>query len=411
MSHFLAEAGKARDTRAVEFSGRHYETGTLANALAAMGATDPHTGRPYSEALALGASGGIACGYFVFEYTGHLPHVALLTRNTFAPFERALDNLAIRRETRETTHADKGEKNLRLELDAGNVAIVWADMFSMPYRGLDPQQMWMMLPVLVVGLERDDFILMDGSRQPIRVSAADLDRARGRVKKDRYRMMVLEKPDPERLPEGLKRGIQTCTALYLDKPPAGSANNFGIAALRHLAKMLTDVKNAKGWARTFAPGPRLTQALAGKVGQPGVWDWIETWGTNPGADRGTYADFLREASVWLAEPKLNAIADAFDQSRALWTELAEAAMPDTIAEFAKLKALKRRHSDLWFENGAPTVEERQTIRGEMRELTEALAAPEKLAEASHIQSRMAGIVTRIADLEEGAVRELRAAIG
>ena len=80
-----------------KFEGKHYETGTLTNALAALGAVDPHTGKPYSEALALGASGGIAFGYFVFEYKGQLPHVALLTRNTFAPFEPMLDQLAIKR--------------------------------------------------------------------------------------------------------------------------------------------------------------------------------------------------------------------------------------------------------------------------------------------------------------------------
>ena len=94
------------------FTGRHYETCTVVNTLQALGVNDPKTGAPYSEALALGASGGIAFGYFVFEYTGHLPHVAILTRNTFSPFERMLDNLAIRRDSRETTHADKAEENL-----------------------------------------------------------------------------------------------------------------------------------------------------------------------------------------------------------------------------------------------------------------------------------------------------------
>src|SRR4051812_16288350 len=98
------------------FFGRHYETGTIVDALAAMGARDPKTGKAYSEALALGASGGIAFGYFVFEYKGHLPHVALLTRNTFAPFERTLDNLAIKRDARETTDGARAEKNLRAEL-------------------------------------------------------------------------------------------------------------------------------------------------------------------------------------------------------------------------------------------------------------------------------------------------------
>ncbi|AIE85568.1 BtrH N-terminal domain-containing protein [Fimbriimonas ginsengisoli] len=394
------------------FPGRHYETGTIANALAAMGAVSPKTGRPYSEALALGASGGIAFGYFVFEYTGHLPHVALLTRNTFSPFERALDNLAIRRDSRETTQAKRAEDNLRLELDAGNVVIVWADVFSMPYRGLCATQMWHMQPLLVVGQDGSDFLVADGASVPLRVSAEELDRARGKVKKDRYRMTILEAPDTERLGEGLIRGMETCAALFLDKPPMGSANNFGFTGMRNWAKMLTDPKNPKGWARTFAPGPRLTQALAGKIGQPGVWDWISTWGTAPAGDRGRFAAFLREAAVWTGLSALNSVADAFDLSAIQWEALAEASMPDLVPEFARLKELKRRRTEVWISQPPDAVAQRAAMANEMRSLIATLGEPGRLEPfASEIQAAMAEIVLRIAEIEEPAVREMRAALG
>ena len=51
-----------------QFTGRHWETGSIHNALAVQGIKAPHTGQPYSEALLLGVSGGIAFGYFTFEY-------------------------------------------------------------------------------------------------------------------------------------------------------------------------------------------------------------------------------------------------------------------------------------------------------------------------------------------------------
>jgi len=230
------------------FFGRHYESGTIANALLAMGAVNPRTGQPYSEALALGASGGIAFGYFVFEYKGSLPHVALLGRNTFSPFERTLDNLAIRRESRETTDGLRAEKNLRLELDTGNAAIVWADSYSLSYTGLSCQEpMWAMRPLLVVGQEGPNFLVVDSPREPFPISSEELAHARGKVKKDRNRMVVLEAPDPAGLAEGLVKGIETCLALFLDKPPAGSPNNFGITGMRHWSKMLVDDKNQKGW--------------------------------------------------------------------------------------------------------------------------------------------------------------------
>ncbi|MCA9912908.1 MAG: hypothetical protein KC496_06150, partial [Anaerolineae bacterium] len=66
-----------------EFAGRHWETGSVRNALAYQGFTAPHTNQPYSEALLMGVSGGAVFGYFFFHYEGYDPHVALLTRNTF----------------------------------------------------------------------------------------------------------------------------------------------------------------------------------------------------------------------------------------------------------------------------------------------------------------------------------------
>ena len=83
-----------------KFTGRHWETGSIHNALAMQGIKAPHTGKPYSEAFLLGVSGGIALGYFLFEYGGFLPHLALLTRNTFDPFPRILERLGIAQDVR-----------------------------------------------------------------------------------------------------------------------------------------------------------------------------------------------------------------------------------------------------------------------------------------------------------------------
>lgn len=75
------------------FDGIHYETGCVHNALAYQGLKMPHTKSAPSEALLLGLSGGITFGYFSFAYKGFDPHVALLTRNTFNPFETMLNRL------------------------------------------------------------------------------------------------------------------------------------------------------------------------------------------------------------------------------------------------------------------------------------------------------------------------------
>jgi len=116
------------------FEGVHSTTGTITNCLRAMGTIDAQTMRPYSEALVLGASGGIAFGYFVFEYKGQLPHVSILTRNTFTPFARALDNLAIRRETRERLMLRRLKKTWTLLSIAAILRSSMADHFPFPDR-------------------------------------------------------------------------------------------------------------------------------------------------------------------------------------------------------------------------------------------------------------------------------------
>jgi hypothetical protein len=116
---------KGTDTMATltdynQFDGHHYETGTVHNYLAFTGARAPHTRNPYSEALLLGVSGGIVTGYFTFAYKGHDPHVALLTRNSFDPFDTMLSRRGVERDVRQTNKVGsdfpldaKGVQNLR----------------------------------------------------------------------------------------------------------------------------------------------------------------------------------------------------------------------------------------------------------------------------------------------------------
>ena len=125
----------------VQLNGRHWETGSIHNALALQDVRAPHTGQPYSEALLLGVSGGIAFGYFTFEYKGYLPHVAILTRNTFSPFATILERLGIAQDVRQTNKAEIAEKNLQNALDMGLFPILWADQFSLSYNDLEPGDM------------------------------------------------------------------------------------------------------------------------------------------------------------------------------------------------------------------------------------------------------------------------------
>lgn len=368
------------------FEGNHYETGTLANALEALG-------RPTSEAAVLGASGGIAFGHFVFAYKGQLPHVALLARNTFSPFERALDNLAVRREIRTTTDPDKGERNLREALDFGHKPIVWADAFSLPHLGLPRRGMWLMRPLLIVGAGGEEFFAIDGLYGEVAIPFEVLKEARAKVKKDRNQLMVIEDIDGERRAEGLRSGLETACALMLDKPPAGSVDNFGVTGMQAFAKALASDKGPKAWSKSFATGPEIVQALAGTIGQPGVWDWIETWGSRDAGDRGTYAEFLLELGEPFAE-----MAEPFRRSAKRWKDLALAALPDDVPELAAIRLAKERLFR----------ERRAELREELRDLTRSAAeSTNVVTEAPRIKTTMAAIVEEIAAIEGEAFRRLR----
>ena len=133
-----------------QFHGLHWETGSLRNYLAYKGVRAPHTGRPYSEAMLLGISGGIVMGYYTFDYQGYDPMVHILTRNTFAPLDTIYRRLDIPTRVLQTSSPEIGEKNLLSELESGSAAIVYADMYSLPYNGLEiGEAMWAMLPILV----------------------------------------------------------------------------------------------------------------------------------------------------------------------------------------------------------------------------------------------------------------------
>lgn len=394
----------------MNFSGRHYETGTLTNFLEACGVTNPFTKGPISEALVLGASGGIAFGNFVFQYKGYLPHAAILTRNTFDPFERALDGLAIIREVRETTNPAKGEENLIRSLDEETPAIVWVDALMLPPISARREDMWMMRPLLITRYDQEHFYYVNRGTGEQPMDRQLLSEARGRVKKDRYRLMTLQKLESEALPGRLLVALQSSISLYFDKPPAGAATNFGSAGLAHWAKLLTDPKNPKGWQQIFTPGPNFAQAVVGQLHQPAVFDWIETWGTGPGADRSTFADFLIEAGQILGK-SLDEEAAQFRGAATKWTALAEASLPDQVQNG---KVIKQKKRELWRlpALGTPEVLQlRQELRSAFEEMSDASVLSNMEPKIFEEMAQLAVEIRSIEDATFGSLRGKLAEIG
>jgi hypothetical protein len=396
-----------------EYAGRHWETGSLVNALAHRGARAPHTGQPYSEALLLGISGGIALGYFIFEYQGYLPHLALLTRNTFDPLETLFDRLALPREVRQTTRPEQGHANLVAALDAGHAPLVWADEASLPYTGLSPaSDYWAMRPIVVVGHEGDDVWVADRARRSFALSAEALSQARGRVKQDRYRLITVEPPDAARLPGAVQKGLFQCASLYTEAPPKGARHNFGLAAFERWATMLTHPRHKQSWARVFPPGPALFQALAGAPHQPGLYGWIMTLGAGPDAERGVFAGCLDEAALLLNRPALQGAAERFRQSASAWRALALAALPDDVPLLREAREVIDRRHARYVNDGPAALPEIQALTGQWNALAAqaAEAFPLDAAQAAALLANLSQHVLTIAALEREAVEALQHAL-
>lgn len=397
----------------MEFAGRHWETGTVRNALAYQGVKAPHTGQPISEALLLGVSGGIAFGYFTFEYEGYPRHLILLTRNTFHPMDTMLDRLAVPQDVYQTNSAKKGEANLLEVLEGNHPAIIWADMFSLPYYDLPyDENNWAMMPILVYGYENGIAHIADRAGRPFTVSADDLAKARGRVKKDEYRVVTLEAPDWNRLSRAVTQGIEQSIRLFLEYPPKGKRDNFGAAALQYWANMLTNTRNKQSWTRYFEPGERMWLGLVGSVVQAGAYSHIRRE-TGNSAERGIYADFLDEAAVILEKPGLNEAADQFRQSEAAWSDLADMLLPDDVPLLKEAKNLLSRKQSLFVEKGGDGLSEIREINTRLTTLQAEAAAnfPMDEAQLTAFRERISEQVLRIRDQETRAFNCLQSVMG
>ena len=396
-----------------KFAGRHWETGSIHNALAVQGVKAPHTGEPYSEALLLGVSGGIAFGYFTFEYKGYLPHVSLLTRNTFDPFTTTLERLGIVQDVQQTNKADIAEKNLQELLDTGLYPLVWADYFSMPYNDLVYDHvMWGMMPILALKSDGKIVTVADRSSQPLDVSMETLNQARRRVKEDKYRLMTLDAPQRTKLAGAVHKGICQTIKLFTELPPKGARDNFGFAAYDKLAKMLVNTRNKQSWERFFETGVRMYHALAGSPVQPGMYDWVNIWGSADGAERGLYADFLDEAAVILKKPALKESAEQFRESRALWIKFADTLLPDEIPLLGESKALIQKKYDLFVKDGDKALPEIKECNARLFELLKESEKdfPLSQTEAANFRVNLRDVLLNISDIEQKAIDLLQNAI-
>jgi len=324
--------------------------------------------------------------------------------------------LGIAQDIQQTNKAEIAENNLRNTLDSGLFPLLWADHFSLPYNNLPSDQpMWGMMPILAVESDaatRESVTVADRSSRPLHLSMADLTKARGRVKDDKYRLITLDAPQTAKLAGAVHKGICQAFSLIMEEPPRGARYNFGFAAYERLAELLVNTRNKQSWERFFAPGARMYHALAGSPVQPGAYHWIMTWGSADGAERGLYADFLEEAAQILKKPALKESAQKFRESYQLWLAFADALLPDDIPLLGESKKLIQKKHDLFINKGESALPEIKQINTRLNELLKQSETdfPLSNAQAAEFRANLRDILLKISAVEQQAVDLLQSAI-
>lgn len=391
------------------YGGRFPTTAAIAGALEWQGAVNPWTGEPYSEALLAGLAGGIAFGYFVFAYEGVDPQANIVTRNTFDAYgwDALAPRLGLVQDVINATGEARARDNLIATLEEGRAPIVWPDVFTLGYERSDlGDGMWMTMPVVVTAYEpQGEALLDDRASVPIRVESSTLDAARARVKKDRYRLVTVDLPEPADLAASVRESIGACVALFTEKPPRGSARNFGFTAYERWMNALRKPSSKDGWGRTFSPGRPLLAGLTTAF-RYALLFWEDESMT---ADRALYADFLDEAAVILDDRSLAEAGAAFRASGEAWRELGRLLLPDDVPTLASARvALVERH-ETFLATGNAEAERLQAIDAELERL--AGEADDTLGDdalAARIMSDAADGLERVRDAEREAIDALAA---
>jgi len=392
-----------------QFEGRYWDTAAIRNALDYQGVKAPHTGEPFTEAMLLGISGGIAFGYFTFHYKGYDPQVNLLTRNTFEPMETIFNRLGMARDVRQTASADKGRQNLLDALEAGYAPVASPDMWLLPYNALPYDAgMWGGMPLVIFGYEpeKGEAYISDRSRVPLIVRTEDLDKARGRIKKEKQRLLLLGHPAEAKLADAVRQGLEDCVRLMTEKPPKGSAKNFGLRAMAHWGDMLE--KSSKGsWAREYPTGRPLLAVLISSYTFLGP-----AFGKTMAAERDVYADFLDEAAAVLGLPALENAALRYRRAGEAWRGLLGALLPEAVPFLSDVRGNIDRKTDLFVEQGAAQLEEIVACneRIEVAKTASESDLPMTEAEIADLRDEIRTRLNAAREAEEEAVEALKAAI-
>jgi hypothetical protein len=360
--HILAAAPLSTGKGSPHFPGINPATTALRILLSARGIHNPLTKAPFTEAMLLGIAGGLGAGVFTFryekeEFSSFFAAGRHLWHDNLAFMQGCLERLGVDSQVWESTSAAKALEQLRSALELGPVAC-WVDNAHLPYHGLPA---WFsgggyhLLVVQSIDEKRQIAILSDLMDDTLELPIDILQEARGRIRKDKYRLLALtgQRSAPD-LSLAIEAGLAACTAGLT----TGRIRNFQLAAFEDWADQLHGKSGKQSWSTLFPRGRHLWTALTWS------YDCIEHYFCGGGMLRPFHAEFLDEAAKQLKRPQLAQAAAQYRDIGAQWTKLADILLPsgtDLTAQARELYDLRaesfnspgpQSRAEIWQQLGA-----------------------------------------------------------
>ena len=392
-------------------------TTALRALLTAAGVRAPHTNQPFTEAMLFGIAGGIGIGVFSFLYEKQdFASFYVAGRHDWANDVRYLTHGAERvgagASVVEMGGVKPAAQALAKALAGGQPCIAWLDAATLPYKAMPAFYVGMANHMVVVyDIDEGAGVAHVGdlSDEPIPVRLEVLAAARGRIKKDKNRLLSVtagvKTPSLDAMVHG---GLRVCRDGLLGATAVGNARtNFSLEALRVWGNRLHGSRDKERWERIFTPGKRLWRGLTS------INEYIEHYGTGGGLSRPLFAEFLGEAGEALGSEPLRALGERYAELGRQWTELADAALPDDVPAMREAKELIARRSELLHSDVPASADDVRAAWQRLDELAAAAGARFPLSEGAAVELR-ADLKRRVLALhavEVAAHEELTAIVG
>jgi len=264
---------------------------------------------------AFGFGGGIAFGFFTFEYKGELPHLYIGTMNWWHQPGRFFENAAraagctVRRHI--ASSATTASNKLHATLAHGEPVIISLDERALSGQEIDPARPGRVVYPVVTGINGDTLLLDYLDSTPHEISIDAMESGRAVLKRSQFEFFTVT---TEGKPSDKSEAFITCikeqsaTPLNPGIPAKPAQKRIGLPGMELMVTMLEG--SGKGSLSQIGSSPESFASLMKQMAL-----WIAEAGTGGDAMRSLYAQFLKANGI---SKQHNHAAQVFEQSAVQW---------------------------------------------------------------------------------------------